>query len=72
MYDTVTFGIGGSKIDNADFVICYKVDEQRRYAWASDRDDIEGMGRTVLEVLTSPERAAEKGYYFDYDYYGVG
>lgn len=73
LYDTVTFGIGGAKIDNVNFVICYKVDGQKRYAWASDRERIianyGGGSNFIIEVFTSPEKAAENGYYFDYNYY---
>ena len=73
LYDTVTFGIGGSKIDDVNFVICYKVNGQKKYAWASDREQVVasygGGDNFVIEILTSPEKAAEKGYYFDYNYY---
>lgn len=72
-YDTVTFGIGGSKIDDVNFVICYNVNGVKKYAWASDRDAItsyyNGGNNFVLEILNTPEQAAQSGYYFDYNYY---
>lgn len=68
-YDIVSFGIGGSKIDNANFVVCYKRNGNKLYAWATDRDALGLSKDSVLEVLTSAEEAAMKGYYFDVEFY---
>lgn len=71
-YDTVTFGIGGSKIDETDFVICYVINGNKRYAWADDRDVLAtfyGGSFKVDRVLTSREAAASEGYYYDSNYY---
>ncbi len=67
-YDVVSFGIGGAKIDDANFVVCYKRNGEKLYAWASDRDKLSGV--SIVEVLTSAEEAASKGYYFDVEFYG--
>lgn len=71
-YDTVTFGIGGAKIDDAEFCICYTVNGSKRYAWADDRESVEGFygsGYKLERVVVSREAAASEGYYFDSVYY---
>jgi hypothetical protein len=68
LYDTVTFGIGGAKIDKAEYVICYKNNNGvKKYTWAENRTEIE-KDYTILEVLSSPETAAMHGYSYDYDF----
>jgi hypothetical protein len=75
-YDTVTFGVGGAKIDDTNFVICYKVNGSSLYGWAKDREDIialhKSLGESVVleRVLTSPENAAISEYYYDMSFYG--
>ena len=74
LYDTVTFGIGGAKIDNANFCILYKDDEGNPlYTYAENRPYVEnspsaipaGKGYTVLSVVPTPKDAVEKGYFYD-------
>lgn len=66
-YDVVTFGIGGSKVDSAEFCICYEYNGQKLYTWADRRDEV--VGRTgnssIQKIVTTPEEAALAGYYFD-------
>lgn len=66
-YDTVTFGIGGAKIDDAEFCICYiGAHGVPCYTWADLRSQVEAKGYSIISVTTSPKEAAEKGYYFDF------
>lgn len=71
LYDTVTFGIGGAKVDEATFCILYKDSMGNPlYTYAENRDKIEkpspdGKGYKILSIVPSPKAAAEKGYYFD-------
>lgn len=64
-YDVVTFGLGGAKIDDAQFCICYEYKGQKLYTWADKRDEVESRGSSIIRVTTSPEEAACAGYYFD-------
>ena len=76
-YEKTTFGIGGSKIDDANFVVCYFANGVKRYGWAKDRDEIlnhySGNPTSFIkEILTSREAAASKGYYYDTEFYVKG
>lgn len=66
-FDVVTFGVGGAKVDEANFVICYNVNGNPLYTYAYNRDKLPVIhpGVSVKEVLTSPKEAAKRGYYFD-------
>lgn len=64
-YDVVTFGMGGAKVDDAEFCICYEYAGSKLYTWADNRAQVEARGSTVLRVTTSPAEAAKAGYYFD-------
>ncbi len=65
-YDKVTFGIGGAKIDDAQFCICYQYNGVPCYTWADNRAEVESRGSVVERVTTTPEDAAKAGYYFDF------
>lgn len=65
MYDTVTFGIGGSKIDDANFCILYYRDGQPVYTYADRRSLVEAAGIKIQSVVPSPKDAADKGFYYD-------
>lgn len=65
MYDTVTFGIGGSKIDNANFCILYYRNGQPVYAYADKRPLVEAAGIRIQSIASSPKDAANKGFYYD-------
>lgn len=65
-YDVVTFGIGGSKIDDAQFCICYEYNGQKLYTWSDKRKEVIDRGSSIERVVTSPEEAACAGYYFDF------
>lgn len=70
-YSVSTFGIGGAKIDNAQFLICYNMNGSKLYSWADDREEVEKFyadkGVTIsIDMITSTrERASENGYYYD-------
>lgn len=64
-FDTVTFAIGGAKVDDADFCICYSRGDTKCYTWASNRAQVEAAGLKVERVTTTPNQAAAAGYYFD-------
>lgn len=69
-YNHVSFAIGGTRIEIADFYICY-IDEQgdKKYARGKFRSDVEGVRHcTVREIATSARDAARRGYYFDLKY----
>lgn len=62
-YETVTFGIGGAKVDDAQFCICYTKNGEKLYTWADNRDKL--IGVKIERVTTTPKEAAEAGYFFD-------
>lgn len=70
-YSVTTFGIGGAKIDDAQFIICYKVNGNMLYSWADDRELVEqfyadkGMTISIDMIVSTRERASENGYYYD-------
>lgn len=69
VYDVSTFGIGGAKIDEATFFICYKNEQgDKVYTYATNRAKVEARGLTVLYTATSMEDAAKNGYYYDLTY----
>lgn len=63
-YDTVTFGIGGAKVDDAEFCICYKKNGEKLYTHAYNRDKLPS-GVTIDRIVTSPREAAKVGYWYD-------
>lgn len=63
-FDTVTFGIGGAKVDDAQFCICYSRGGQKLYTWADNRDSLPA-GTRIERVTTTAKEAAEAGYFFD-------
>lgn len=69
-YNHVSFAIGGTRIEVADFYICY-IDENgdQKYCRGKFRNDVESVrGCTVKEIATSAQDAARRGYYFDLKY----
>lgn len=68
-YDIVTFGIGGAKITDAEFCICYTDDTYggKLYTWSTNREELEHVyGITKIEhVYSTAKEAAENGYFFD-------
>lgn len=67
-FNVLTLGIGGAKIDEANFVICYQRNGEKMYAMAKYRSMVEAEGIKVLKVLESPDIAAAEGYWFDLSY----
>lgn len=76
-----SFGIGGAKITHERYVVCYEKNGKKMYTYSDAKNVIrdesnkevavsDGITRSnIIEVLDNPTRAAEKGYYFDYDYF---
>lgn len=66
-----TFGIGGAKIDTANFVLAYVVNGEKKYYPSEYRDKIEEFyhGRDddleIMRMYTSDIIAAQRGYYYD-------
>lgn len=69
-FNMLTYGVGGSKIDEANFVICYMRDGNKMYAMAKYRGrvDADTSCGPVIKILESPDIAAQEGYYFDLTY----
>lgn len=74
-WSVITFGIGGSKIDEASFCICYELTiggvTQKLYAPAKYRSSIlarYGSSCRIVYVAESAEIAAQHGYYYDLNY----
>lgn len=67
-YSTVTFAIGGSQIDIAQYYICYTVNGTKRYTWAENREQVLASGASIEKMYMSPYDCAEDGYYFDLNY----
>lgn len=69
-FETLTFGVGGAKIDEANFVICYLRGGNKMYAMAKYRGRVESElgSNAVIKILESPDKAAQEGYYFDLTY----
>ena len=61
-----TFGLGGARIEEANFVICYKKNGIKYYTYAFNRSKVPYK---IIEILTSPEIAAQQGYWYDMEYY---
>lgn len=69
-YSHVSFAVGGTRIEIADFYICY-IDENgnKKYSRGKFRNDVEKVrGCKVKEIATSAQDAAHRGYYFDLKY----
>lgn len=69
-YNHVSFAVGGTRIEIADYYICY-IDETgaKKYTRGKNRDDVEGVrGCKIKEIATSAQDAALRGYYFDLKY----
>lgn len=68
-YETTTFGIGGAKITDADFCICYTDPSYggKLYTWADNRELLASKyGVTKIEyIVSTAKEAAERGYFFD-------
>lgn len=80
-FDVCTFGVGGAKIDETNFFICYTTSEdtngdgvtdriQKLYTYSENRELVEADGRKchIDIVVTSAEEAARMGYYYDIVY----
>lgn len=57
------FTVGGAKIAEADYVLCYNRDGKKLYCYAEDLD----TGTNIEYVANSTKEAAEQGYYADLD-----
>ena len=68
VYDAVTFAIGGSQIDIANYYICYTDGTTKKYTYATNRELIEARGIEIEKVFMSPYDCANDGYYFDLKY----
>ena len=68
LYDVVSFGVGGAKIDTARFFICYKNGSEKLYTYAENRAQVEARGLTIEYTASSMEDAAKHGYYYDLTY----
>lgn len=73
-YQTVTFGIGGARIDDAEFCICYMDDsdgdgvKEKLYTYSSNREKLNSFHASDVEILlvtSTAKEAAENGYFFD-------
>lgn len=66
-YEKVSFGIEGSRIDEAEFCILYKdtVTGELLYTYATNRDKVESLGFTVISIVSTCKEAAERGYHYD-------
>lgn len=68
-YSIVTFGIGGAKITDAEFCICYTDPSYggKLYTWSTNREELKTKyGITNIEyVFSTAKEAAENGYFFD-------
>ena len=69
-YATVTFAIGGSRVDIANYYICYTRTEdgvsRKYYTYATNREEVEtNEGLRIEKIYMSPYDCAEDGYYFD-------
>lgn len=75
MYETVTFGVGAAKIDDAQFFICYEETKNgtvnKWYTYAENRSYVEdNTNNRIIEIVPSMKQAAQKGYYYDVRYLG--
>lgn len=64
-FNHFVYGVGGAKVDEAEFCICYLKNGKKFYTYAYNRPKIEAMGISILEIVTSPKAACDRGYYFD-------
>lgn len=67
-YGNASFGVGGAKIDKADFCICYEVDGVKKYTLAHNKSklaSVYGTAPTISRIYQSAKMAARNGYYFD-------
>jgi len=62
------FGVGGSRIDNADFRIGYTRNGKKLYTYPYNRSILESQGIVIENVFTSDREAAESGAYFDIEF----
>lgn len=73
-FESVTFGVGGAKVDDAQFCICYTYTYDdgttaKLYTWARNRELVESKykdkGVKIVKIVTEPKQAALSGYWFD-------
>lgn len=55
------FTVGGAKLTQADYILCYTRNGQKLYCYAEDLD----AGTNIEMVVNSPREAAKNGYYAD-------
>ena len=68
-YETSTFGIGGAKIKDAEFCICYTRDGRKLYTYSSNRDIVVDKYGVTIEVITpNAKDAAKRGYFYDLEF----
>ena len=74
-YENYSFGVGGSKIDEAEFVLCYQCNSKKYYTDVDNRALVEskvGVQVNTFRVMTSAKAACLEGYYYDMEFLGKG
>lgn len=67
-YMTYSFAVGGAKVTEADYVICYDYQGNKYYTYIENRKQVEnlsGINKNKLRILPSGRDAALEGYTFD-------
>lgn len=66
-YEVVTFGIGGAKIKDAEFCICYTTPAgEKLYTYSTNRQAVEDTyGVKIDYIYSTAKEAAQAGYWFD-------
>ena len=67
-YSTYSFAVGGAKITEADYVLCYEYNGNKYYTYIENRKDVESLpqiNKNKLRILQSAREAALEGYTFD-------
>lgn len=66
-YTNNVFGIGGARINDANFCIAYERNGRKYYCKPYYRNRIEEAGINITGVFTSDKEAAKAGYYYDFE-----
>ena len=61
------FGVGGARINDANFCIAYERNGRKYYSKPYYRNRIEEAGINITGVFTSDKEAAKAGYYYDFE-----
>lgn len=68
---TLAYGVGGSAIQTASYVIGYEVGGNKYYTYATNREELEQIYNTngtfsgIIKVFPSSQAAAKAGHYYD-------